>query len=316
MTIIEAKAAAYKAAKAAGGNLSVTEGVEAGLKAARAVYGGRLPSGTAEQVTAAARKGHARGVTDAGKAKAAKIASAARSPEGRTKAAVASAYESCGYRVAHGSWAGGSHTTSINVGHAPGVSCETEKAWSENRKWSGLDSHHSIAVAADWRNTVPAPTGPGAVVDAMLTLSAKRLPARALPAGVVAWAAAWVVQSRGTAIRVDYGVIVRSGAHTVHATNVAGGVTIIARRVEADAARAAQATMRAAQAAITVTTADAAQAGLCPTGTADWIARWMPGRTEATAGELRALVSRHGDRGALVERAITSAAARIAMEAA
>lgn len=51
------------------------------------------------------------------------------------------AYKVCDYRVAKGSWAGGQHDLIVRIG-TPGASSETNRAWSSNGKWSGLDSEH------------------------------------------------------------------------------------------------------------------------------------------------------------------------------
>jgi ethanolamine utilization microcompartment shell protein EutS len=190
------------------------------------------------------------------------------------------------------------------------ASSETDEGWI---KYSARESHRGVVghavrltVRPHWRASVE--RRGLAVVDGLLTLCAR--PVEAPARGVEAYAAAWVEQSRGASVKVTRGFIVRFAGSTVHGASVAsawrtlrartGGAPVAAALTDGE--RLTRAVSRALKHAdVTVTFADSHHAGNCETGTLDWCARWLPGRTAATVGEVLAVLGgdAQGDRALL-----------------
>ena len=64
------------------------------------------------------------------------------------------ALSSCSYREAQGRWAGGDHTVNFLVGSEVRCSGCSHRVWSDNGKWSGLDSFVSFSVLPSWKEDV------------------------------------------------------------------------------------------------------------------------------------------------------------------
>lgn len=220
--------------------------------------------------------------------------------------AVREAYLECAFRRANGAWAGGNHTVVVRLGE-PNALSSTDRVWSSNGKWSGLDSSHTVVVRATWRADVEARGL--AVVSGMLTLGADELPCRS---GEDAYAATWVRQGAGTALVVERGVLYRrDGGEWVHGATLAGARATAARRAvpapEAAARQSAQAAARASRfraaletvaalccadflaaygsETITLTRATAEAAGNCYSGSLAWCESYADGRTSGTIRE-------------------------------
>lgn len=127
------------------------------------------------------------------------------------------AYTACGYRVAKGAWAGGEHSVKVvmarGVQTMPGAASDTQRAWSSNGKWSGMNSSHTLTVRPTWCRDVEARGA--AVVDGLLTLSiAAEIEPRI-------YLATWVEQGRGTGLNTTRGYLVAMGDTWKHADTMA-----------------------------------------------------------------------------------------------
>lgn len=190
------------------------------------------------------------------------------------------------------------------------ASSETDMGWI---RYSSRESHRGVvghavglAVRPHWRASVE--RRGLAVVDGLLTLCAR--PVQAPARGVEAYAASWVEQSRGASVKVTRGAIVRFAGQTAHGASVASAWRTLRRRVGGapavaaltDGERLTRAIARALKRAdVMVTLADSHHAGNCAAGTRDWVAKWLPGRTHATVGEILAVLGdeAQGDRAIL-----------------
>lgn len=229
----------------------------------------------------------------------------------RVAAAVGEAYDRCGYRVAtRSNWVEGSgHITRVDVGDTlpHSVACSADTVWAGGGKCrSGTASRHVIHVPSDWRSAVDA-VGI-AVVDGLLTLDAR-------PAGDGAYAARWVEQSRGTALRVVDGYLARASAIAPWAH---GATAVSARRTSAARLRAMVSEVedldcsadQRLSLADALHAAEAGTLGACAAGVRDWCERHLPGRTEATVGEVLQAAITSGDRSALARLVVRRLVAR------
>jgi hypothetical protein len=235
-----------------------------------------------------------------------------------TITAASLAWEQCGYRRSESRWVGGDHAVDVRVDlntiATPWAGGKSEKVWHHRKVRSGTNSRHDVRLGADWLAAV---YGAGlAVVDGMFTLEARRR--SDVHAGEEAWTATWVEQGAGFGLKNVHGFILRRDGLTVH------GSTMRAARATWTRRAAARATEAAAQAAevesddqfaarlvgVVVSIADSRAAGNCGSGTADWIARHLPGATEADAAAVWALARKSGDRKHLVKGALLAALAR------
>jgi len=126
---------------------------------------------------------------------------------GHVVRAVRTAYRECSYRRAESRWAGGNHSLTINIVDAglESSSGQSDRVWSENGKWSGNDSAHTLGVSLRWRLDVE--RRGIAVVDGLLTLAAEPLPE--LRNGEDAYLVCYVRQGRGVAIETSHAVLYR-----------------------------------------------------------------------------------------------------------
>lgn len=123
------------------------------------------------------------------------------------RAAVGAAYRECSYRRAESRWAGGHHGLTINIvsaGHET-ASGQSDRVWSDNGKWSGNDSSHTLGVSLRWRLDVE--RRGIAVVDGLLTLAAEPLPE--LRAGEEAYLVCYLRQGRGVSIETSHAILYR-----------------------------------------------------------------------------------------------------------
>lgn len=130
--------------------------------------------------------------------------------EGRVRAAVRKAYKTCGYRKSESRWAGGEHSLDVAIGTV-GAHGESERVWSDNKKWSGLNSIHRVGVLFSWKSQVE--RRGLAVVDNKLTLDAVEIAPDTFDA-------VWVVQGRGFELKVQRGTIRKRGGLWVHSKKV------------------------------------------------------------------------------------------------
>lgn len=229
----------------------------------------------------------------------------------RVAAAVGEAYDRCGYRVATQSrWVDGAgHILRVVIGGAlsPSVGCSADTVWDRGGKCrSGTASLHTLYVPDDWRTAVDA-VGL-AVVDGLLTLDAR-------PAGEGAYAARWIEQSRGTALRHVDGYLARASAIAPWAH---GATVASARRTSAARLRAMDSEVEALDCsadhrlslAAALIAAEAGTLGACAAGVRDWCERHLPGRTEATVGEVLQAAITSGDRSALARLVVRRLVAR------
>lgn len=207
------------------------------------------------------------------------------------------------YRRATGSWAGGNTTVRVALSDTPEAYGRSERAWSANGKWRGLDAALFVTVSPRWRSQVAGVDGL-ATAGGLLTTHAESIEDGA-------WAATWIEQGRGFDIKAVSGIILRASDGTfVHAKTLAAARKVARLRTDLDAlARRAQITNERAEArhqqraailstptadlidaygSVVVTASDSKRAGNCDAGTRSWIERHMPGRTEATVAELLA----------------------------
>lgn len=171
-------------------------------------------------------------------------------------------------------------------------------------------SGHEFRVSPTWARDVR--DAGLACAGGMLTLGAARLDV-IVPGAQAVWTAAWARQGRGTSLVTERGVIalLADGSY-VHARDVAHARKLArarsgaaqAARADAAARRASKAAARcaglaawsAAELAAPITAESSVAAGNCETGTADWIARHLPGVVEATVGEVLQAAFSTGDR--------------------
>ena len=132
------------------------------------------------------------------------------------------------YRIAKSAWAGGNHTVVVTTGD-PSASTTTQKVWSKNGKWSGLDATTTIQIS-DYA-AIPVDLR---VVEDLLTLAAS--PITTDDSDEEAWTATWMVQSRGLAVSTEHGVIYRRRSRSggawlpyVHASSLTGARSVTSR---------------------------------------------------------------------------------------
>jgi hypothetical protein len=129
------------------------------------------------------------------------------------------------YSVSTTSWAGGNHTTSWSIGDAPSASCDTEKAWSKNGKWSGSNTSAFLTVT----RRAAIELNCNMIIGGLVTLDLERV-------GNREYKAVWAEQSRGHSLKIVEGWLIR-GYH------VAGGTLENARK---KAAKAREASLKSA----------------------------------------------------------------------
>jgi hypothetical protein len=218
------------------------------------------------------------------------------------------------FRAAATAWAGGTTRDRVTISAEARAAGVTGRVWSKNGKWSGTDLDRCVNVMPGWRAKV---LGRGlAVLDGLLTTHAA--PAVRYLDGIEVYRASWVRQGRGYDLVAESGLIAfhrGSGtAYHLRGDDTVKAVSGLKRKMKAQAIpseereakrRAGAATRAAHQAAklarlvervtrgdlagiehVVVTRADSLRAGNCATGTDGFIARFLPGRDEATIGAI------------------------------
>lgn len=99
------------------------------------------------------------------------------------------------YRRSESGWAGGNHAVSVALGDSPEAAGGSTRAWSNNGKWSGTDSHASLTIT---RRAVRI-LGTALIVDGRILVDA----APETEPGV--YAVAWIEQARGFGLKVVRG---------------------------------------------------------------------------------------------------------------
>lgn len=233
-----------------------------------------------------------------------------------TARAVRVAFRAAGYREPSDRYVGGDVEIVVRTTRAAGggdTRSVVETVWAPRRRRgsprSGVNVEHVLIVPRTWLRRVRARGL--AVVDGLLTLDAVAVPRRRRPEGVEAWAATWVVQSRGVSVRAEHGLLVREHGHVVHAQSISAGRRMISRRRDTPMARGrALAAYAASHPDLVVTLADSGRAGNCPSGSRDWAARHLAGRTSATVAEIARIAFASRDRVHLVAAAVRVAVRR------
>ncbi len=203
-------------------------------------------------------------------------------------------------------------------------------------RWIAGDPQFELAVPEGWLDTVQ--TRGLAVVDGLLTLAATPDHEHG---GAQVYLATWARQGAGYALLVEHGYIASYGGTAVHGETAAKALATLMRRRQAiareDAAPAAlvadaqrwESAVKALASAlgldastvrtqasgvshavlsslrtglsVTVRIGDSESAGNCISGTRDWVAKHLAGRSEATVREV--LLAADGDRMRLVAAA-------------
>ena len=133
------------------------------------------------------------------------------------------AYERCGYRISGSKWAGGLHEWRVEIGTVPSAEGWSDRAWSDNRKWSGNNSVHRLTVRRDYGSRVPEALR---VVGGLLTLDLED----EIEPGIRP--AVWVEQGRGVSLNTVRGYLVLpAGGVAVHAGTMAGARRALAATI-------------------------------------------------------------------------------------
>lgn len=190
------------------------------------------------------------------------------------------------YRCASGRWAGGETFVQIHFDcDSPHVGGESNRVWSSNGKWSGLNATYIIKLPQNWWKEIWKKEL--AFLDGMLTLDAKELEPDV-------WEALWAIQGRGFSLNIESGVIAKFGEIYIHAKNLKGAKQIYRNRLKAEktARRLKELKeldvpkLKEIYGNVTVTIPDAIKAGNCETGVKHWVATHFPNRKKATVNEI------------------------------
>jgi hypothetical protein len=197
-----------------------------------------------------------------------------------------------------------------------GFSCGTSRGEQYSRKctYHKTDGAWTVTAQAGWTITV-AKAGLRSV-DGMPTIAA--LPVETEVEGEQIFRAKWLENSRGFSAHLREGFIIRrtieGRTYTAHGTSIASARSTITRQTpasirasnEREAEKAARIEALKAKLAeklesghlngyadITVTMSDSHAVGNCGSGTRNWIAKHLPGRTRATIKEIIAITDEH-----------------------
>lgn len=121
------------------------------------------------------------------------------------------------YKKSNSHWAGGDHSTKVKFSDTPSCSGGSDKVWSKNGKWSGLDSYAILSIT---RRAYVALDG-NLMIGGLITLDAEKV-------GNREYKAVWAEQSRGFDLKAVEGWIIK-GYH------VTGGTIEAARKKVAKA---------------------------------------------------------------------------------
>lgn len=228
------------------------------------------------------------------------------------------------YRQSEG--AGATRNTFVVRRGRPGATSTSARGWDNSLpgsyRYPATSSHVEVTVSTTWLRDVY--LRGLAEVGGLTTLSAEPVLGWAvdLP-GVEVYAATWVEQSRGVEVRVGHGFIVRRGTWSHHAQSLAGARRAVAEQTAREGETALRSLDGAWSAVVrrgleeqSVSLATSTRAGNCEAGTRDWVARYMPDRTEATLREVYTAARESGDRTEYVARVLALVVRREARRAA
>lgn len=173
------------------------------------------------------------------------------------------------YKVSGSKWAGGKHTTRVEVGGAVGCSGSSSRSWSKNGKWSGSDSSHTFQVKSTWLQDVKARDLE--VCGGMLTLDAEPIRGH----GPELFQAVWAEQGRGFDLKAVSGYIARStDGTTYHAPSARSALDGLARKLGQKPARRKGTLdldrLVRRHGELPVVLADSLAVGNCESGTLSW----------------------------------------------
>lgn len=185
------------------------------------------------------------------------------------------------YQRSASTWAGGNHRTTVVFADTPQASGESQRVWSNNKKWSGNDSYARLSITPRCFELL----GTDLIIGGLITLDCVQMAPRE-------YQASWAEQSRGFALKVVSGWIIR-GYH------VTGGTLEQARNKAASArAKAALDAVlehtsidRALLTGVMVRESDSWRAGNCRAGTSSFMSTFaakIGTRREIPAAELLA----------------------------
>lgn len=122
----------------------------------RSLNGGRLPVGAEAKITAQLSLRLRRAEQRAGTPPSldARLIKYKRKCLAEIGSIIFQAMKSCSYRMASGKWVGGENTWSVRYADRADIERTTEKVWSANKKWSGLNAHATICMRKSWRQDV------------------------------------------------------------------------------------------------------------------------------------------------------------------
>lgn len=231
------------------------------------------------------------------------------------------------YRVCEGAGADG-NTFDLARGE-PSARSRSTKGWGKglpsSYRYPVSSSHVEVTVSRTWIADVY--RRGLAEVDGLTTLAANLEPDRTDYPGCEFYKAVWVEQGRGVEVNVESGYIVRQGTWTHHAPTLNGAKRAVRERAARERDTALRYTARSLDGAWAevcrlglegerVTLATSTRAGNCEAGTRDWVARNLPGRTEASLREVYEAARASGDRPAFVAKVLALVAVRAARRAA
>jgi len=231
------------------------------------------------------------------------------------------------YRTCEGAGAS-SNTFDLRRGATPRATSRSTKAWGKglpsSYRYPVSSSHVEVTVSMTWIADV---FRRGlASVDGLTTLAAELELHREYP-DCEFYRATWVEQGRGVEVRVEHGFIVRQGTWTHHAKTLSGAKRAVRDRESRErdtALRYAARSLSGAWAEVcrlgleghVVTLEASTRAGNCEAGTRDWVARHLPGRTEASLREVHEAARASGYRPEYVAKVLALVAVRAARRAA
>ena len=288
----------------------------------------RVPQLTLAQRLAARKQARADTARQAEEARKASLAKRRAPYVQRVAQAVRSHFDSLSFRVGSGDY---SRSVVVDFGRGetaiePHATSSTSRGdrYSSRCTYRKLDVTHTIHVRSSWIRDVQ-DIGL-ALVDGLLTLDARPIPARRLPVGVAAaWTAIWVRQGVGTSLVTERGVMVRDRCGcTVHGPDLPTAARTLARRAQEAATITAStaantadrtwrslaqigeaaklATLTVFERALPVGLSESRSAGNSATGTRDWSERHLGGAEITTVWALLCAAYATTDRGDLALR--------------
>lgn len=157
------------------------------------------------------------------------------------------------YRRAESRWAGGNHYISVAISKEPFAECDTERVWSQNRKWSGNNTNASIGATRRTFKHFPNLVTP----DGQVVIDAKKISSRE-------YQIVWVENARGCSLKTVSGWLIK-GFHVKGGTLDKARKKAAAARKKALSAELAKRQENADLVTIWVSLQDSLKAGNCET---------------------------------------------------